>query len=144
MVAPAVFWDSTDPDYRLRSFLIETRNRKVTRRLRDQYQPTAPNNNLKVFCVSNTRYWQYRSRPLEIARPVLALSGILDVRRHCISIVAQSQFRAANNFMRVEIPALLRSIEMWVRSGAGDITIERRLAIRECVNAIEIGIQTVS
>src|ERR1700712_1774649 len=123
---------------------METRNRKVTRSLRTLYQSRVPNNNLKVFCVSNTRYWKYRSRPLEIASPVLALSGIIDVRRHCISIVAQSQFRAASNFMRVEIPALLRSIEIWVRSGAGDITAERRLAIRECVDAIERDFQAVS
>ena len=90
------------------------------------------------------RYWKYRLRPLEIARPVLALSGIIEVRKHCVSIVAQSQFRASNHFMRVEIPALLRSIEMWVRSGAGDITTERRLAIRDVVHTIEAGFQNVS
>jgi hypothetical protein len=124
---------------------METRNRKVTRSLRAQYQSRVPNdNNLKVFCVSNARYWEYRLRPLEIANSVLTLSGIIDVRRHCISIVAQSQFRAANNFMRIEIPALLRSIEIWVRSGAGDINAERRLAIRECVDAIEREFQAVS
>lgn len=116
----------------------------MTESLHSHYRDTVPNSNLKVFCVSNTRYWDYRLRPLEISRPVLALSGILDVRKHCVSIVAQSQFRAASQFMRVEIPALLRSVEIWLRSGAGDITTERRLAIREVVQAIETGFHNVS
>jgi hypothetical protein len=136
--------DSTNTGHRLKSFLIETRNGKVTESLHIQYQDKVPNSNLKVFCVSNTLYWHYRLRSREIAQPALALSGIIEVRKHCVSIVAQSQFRAASKFMRVEIPALLRSIEMWVQSGAGDITTERRLAIGEVVNAIETGFQTVS
>jgi hypothetical protein len=45
--------------------------------------------------------------------------------------------------MRSGIPLLLRSIEMWVRSGAGDITTERRLAVSEVVHAVESGFQTV-
>lgn len=120
-----------------------TRNNKVVRTLHQQYLPMAPNSNLKVFCVSNTLYWLYRNRPLEVAEPPLALSGIIEVRKHCISIVAQSQFQASNNFMRTQIPALLSSIEMWVRSGAGDITTERRLAIIAVVNAIENGFAIV-
>lgn len=103
----------------------------------------APNSNLKVFCVSNTLYWLYRNRPLEVAKPPLALSGIIEVRKHCISIVAQSQFQEGSNFMRIKIPALLNSVEMWVRSGAGDITRKRRFAIIEVVNAIENGFAIV-
>ena len=71
------------------------------------------------------------------ALPFLNLSGILSVRRQCISIVGDSQHRIATGFMHDDIPALLGEIELWVQSGAGTMTAERRLAIRQLLDTLD-------
>ena len=130
--------------FRMKTHLVATRNQIVTTALRRTYQSRISGSDLKIFCVSNTDYWKYRSRPKDVALPFLRLSRILDVRRHCISIVAQSQLRAAKNYIRDDVPALLGSIGLWTQSGAGGVGVEQRQAIHNGVNEIERQFQEVS
>jgi hypothetical protein len=97
-----------------------------------------------VFCVSNTDYWEHRFSRKEQASDYRHLSNIILVRQHCIALVAQSQFRAATEYIRDKVPALLGSIELWVQSGAGDVGVERRQAIRRGVDQIELQLGRVS
>jgi hypothetical protein len=129
---------------RLKSFLITTRNHKVTDALRASYQNEIPGENLPVFCVSNLEYWEHRTRPKERALPFLRLSGILEVRKYCLSIVAGSQLCAAIEYMTDAIPALLGSVELWIQSSSGNLSAERKQAIRDILEEVERALDTVS
>ena len=90
-----------------------------------------------MFCVSNTDYWERHSQSRDEALPFLQLSGILAVRKHCFSIVADSQLRIAAHYVVDEIPAFLADIELWVQSGAGTASTEQKGAVRETLDEIE-------
>lgn len=121
----------------LRSFLIRTRNDSVCQQLRDIYAERIPGDNLAVFCVSNLDYWRHRDLPRDVSWRHLELSGMIDVRKHCISIVAESQLRAARLYMEQRIPALLESLQLWVQSGSGSLSAERKAAIRATLDDVE-------
>ncbi|KEF63679.1 uncharacterized protein A1O9_01657 [Exophiala aquamarina CBS 119918] len=122
---------------KLKSYLITTRNQKVTDALQATYQNRIPGGNLPVFCVSNFEYWEHRTTPKMEALPFLRLSGILEVRKYCLSLVAEGQLCAAIEYMTVAIPALLGSVELWVQSGSGSLSAERKQAIRNTLEEIE-------
>jgi hypothetical protein len=103
-----------------------------------------PGCDLKVFCVSNTYYWKHRYSTADQTPEYLHLTNILGLRAHCISLVAQSQLRAAKEYIIDKVPSLLGSVELWIQSGAGDIGVERRQAIRSIVEEIELQFQRVS
>lgn len=121
----------------LKKFLIDNRNSEVTKALKNLYQDKVPGNELTVFCVDNLMYKDHRNDPKDVALPFLHLSGIIPVRKHCISLVASSQLRNAREYIKNDIPALLGDIELWIQSGAGTIDAERKAEIRETVNALE-------
>ncbi|KAH7161710.1 hypothetical protein EDB81DRAFT_683686 [Dactylonectria macrodidyma] len=123
--------------FELQAYLIKTRNSTIERKLRDQYRDKVPGGDLRVFCVSNKNYWENRTEPRDAALPHLHLSGILEVRKYCISIVANSQRRLAIRYMRDEIPALFAQIELWVQSGAGSADAERKEVVRRTLNELE-------
>ncbi|KAF1809509.1 hypothetical protein P152DRAFT_441705 [Eremomyces bilateralis CBS 781.70] len=123
--------------FQLKSHLMTTRSRNVMRKLTEEYNGKFPNIELTTFCVSNTDYWNFRKKPREKAQPYMDLSGIPGIRKHCISIVAQSQLRAAKGYIEHEIPALLGSIELWVQSGAGGIDAGRKEAIRNLIDDVD-------
>ncbi|KAK0644136.1 hypothetical protein B0T16DRAFT_438330 [Cercophora newfieldiana] len=120
----------------LQRYLILTRNALVIKKLSEMYGKESL---VKVFCASNTLYWNYRSVcPKEKAVPFLELSGIISVRRHCIAIVSDSQLRIATAYLRDRIPDLLSNLQLWVQSGeSGSANAERKQAIRETLNALE-------
>lgn len=120
---------------------MTTRNNDIKAKLHGLYGSKVPR--LKVFCVSNTDYWEHRYKPSELALPYLRLSEILEVRRHCISMVSDSQFRHATSYIRYRIPALLNEIALWVQSGSGSMSAERSQAIRETLNALESRLRRV-
>ncbi|OCL10812.1 hypothetical protein AOQ84DRAFT_374565 [Glonium stellatum] len=131
-----------EDEFKLTSYLINTRNEKVKQSLQLTYQTEMTGSTPKVFCVSNTEYWKNRHKPKGNALPSLYLSGILDVRKECISIVAESQLRAATEYMKNTIPALLGSIELWVQSGSvqsGSVraSTERKQSIRDVLDKIK-------
>jgi hypothetical protein len=93
-----------------------------------------------VFCVSNKDYWDHHDDTLN----VLQLTGILQVRKHCISMVSESQLRAATQYIRDSIPALLGDVALWVESGSGSASAEQKQLVRETLNVLEARIRRVS
>ncbi|KAF6518691.1 hypothetical protein HZS61_017065 [Fusarium oxysporum f. sp. conglutinans] len=122
-------------DFELKEYLITTRNRIIIDSLTNTYAGRVTD--ARVFCVSNTIYWQNRNARKSEAERYLHLSGILQVRKHCISIVANSQRRIATQYMKDQIPALLADIELWVQSGARTASEERREALCQTLDSVE-------
>jgi len=122
---------------RLKSYLIGTRNRSVTEQLNNDYRPQIPGGRLRAFCVSNKDYWENRNYPKDQALPFLHLSGILALRKHCLSIVAESQLIIVARYIRDDIPALIGDVELWVQSGEGTASAEEKSAVRESLDAAE-------
>ncbi|KXX76645.1 Nuclear GTPase SLIP-GC [Madurella mycetomatis] len=121
----------------LKRYTITTRNASVTASLEDRYMDRISGGNLRVFCVSNSMYWDYRDKPKEKALPFLRLSGILDVRKHCMAIVSESQFRIAVEYIHDDIPELLNNIELWDRSSAGSADGPQKQAMRRALDELE-------
>lgn len=113
-------------------------------KLNGQYENRVPCGSLRVFCVSNTDYWEHRDFPKDDALPLLQLSGILAIRKHCISMVATSQLRIATKYIRDSIPAILGDVALWVESGAKSVSAERKEALRETVNTLEARLKGVN
>ncbi|TID05081.1 Nuclear GTPase SLIP-GC [Colletotrichum higginsianum] len=123
--------------FKLKKYLIETRNTDIISKLQTQYGDAVPARTLQVFCVSNTEYWAKRSMPRDDALPSLELSCILDLRKHCLSIVADTQLEAAKQFVVNDIPALVGDVALWVQSGAGSTDAEHKRAVRETLDEVE-------
>jgi hypothetical protein len=123
----------------LQRHIITTRNRKVSSQLQRRYRNdlALAGGNLRTFCVSNVIYWDKRTKRVDVARPFLELSGILDLRRYCIGIVAESHLRATVEYIRDEIPALLGSIELWVQAGSGNASAEVKQQILDAVSDVQ-------
>ncbi|KAI5461911.1 hypothetical protein BGZ63DRAFT_423233 [Mariannaea sp. PMI_226] len=130
-----------DYKFRLHAYLVMTRNSVVTNKLRTQYTRPGFDGELKIFCVSNKDYWLNRETDRGPELPALRLSGILEMRKHCISIVASSQRRITTRYMKDKIPALLAQIELWVRSGAGTADAERKETIRRNLNHLKVHLE---
>lgn len=127
-----------DRKFDLKQYLIQTRNSQVTAELETEYRKEVPGGNLRVFCAGNELYWTHRNTiPKEKAVPLLQLSGILAIRRHCMSVVSDSQLRIATGYLRGDIPSLLSLVQLWVQSGAGSAAAEQRENIRSALNAFE-------
>lgn len=116
----------------------------VDRELQDQYREQVPSHSLAIFCVSNVDYWNHRQDPKEEALPYLSLSGILALRKHCISLVGESQRRIASKYIRDEIAALLSEMSLWVQAGGGSLAAEQKQAIRETLNNLDAQLTRVT
>ncbi|RYO90874.1 hypothetical protein DL766_001625 [Monosporascus sp. MC13-8B] len=123
--------------FELLRHIVELRNDKVSDRLREEYRNYPIARTMKTFCVSNKLYWENRGKPATAALPYLKLSGILELRRYCIGIVAESRLRATREFIRDEIPAFLGSVELWVDAGSSNASAERRQRILDAVSAVQ-------
>ncbi|KAH7029847.1 uncharacterized protein B0I36DRAFT_326419 [Microdochium trichocladiopsis] len=124
--------------FRLRKLVIDTRNSTVTNRLLRVYQAKVPDDTLRVFCVSNSEYWDNRQKRRQVAVPHLMLSGILSIRQHCRARVSESQHRMCTKYMRDSIPALLGEVRLWVSSAeAGSMDAERRRVMRQGLTSLE-------
>lgn len=113
------------------------RNEITRSKLRENYQNQVPSRTLEVFCVSNTEYWDNRNEPKAYSLRHLQLSGILAVREHCMEMVSESQRRMAEHYIKHSIPALVRDVDLWVQSGLGTMTAERKQNVREALNTLE-------
>ncbi len=124
---------------------MRTRNGIVADTLRRKYYQDQPEGStVPVFCASNTMYWEHRENPKEQATPYLLLSGIPELRKHCIAIVAESQLRAARRYMANDIPAHIGAVQLWIQSGAGSITGEQKAAVRQVLDEVDRGLERVS
>jgi hypothetical protein len=124
-------------EFELLRHIIKLRNDKVSDGLQEEYRNHTIATTLKTFCVSNKIYWDNREKPATAALPYLKLSGILELRRYCIGIVADSHLRATREFIKDEIPAFLGSVELWVEAGSGNASAERKQQILDAVSAIQ-------
>jgi hypothetical protein len=113
------------------------RNAINEKKLIDRYKNNVPGNSLKVFCASNTVYWDHRNDSKDKAMPYLLLSGILAIREHCMTMVSESQYTAARNYMKNDIALLLGELELWVQSGQGSLSAERKESIRSSLDTLE-------
>ncbi|KAI1261517.1 hypothetical protein F5Y18DRAFT_440419 [Xylariaceae sp. FL1019] len=121
----------------LNRYLIEKRNETVESKLLELYKSQVPGNLLKVFCVSNSIYWDRRRDPKDKAMRYLKLSGILAIREHCMSMVSESQYSAATKYMQDDIDVLLGELTLWVQSGQGSMSVERKQKICDTLETIE-------
>ncbi|RYO81753.1 hypothetical protein DL764_009715 [Monosporascus ibericus] len=124
-------------EFELLRHIVKLRNDKVSDRLREEYRNHPIATTLKIFCVSNKIYWENREKPATAALPYLKLSGILELRRYCIGIVADSRLRATREFIKDKIPAFLGSVELWVEAGSGNASAERKQQILDAVYAVQ-------
>jgi hypothetical protein len=103
-----------------------------------------PGGNLHVFCASNKIYWDSRHVvPKDRALPLLRLSGILDIRRHCLSLVSESQLRIARHYIQHDISDVVNNVQLWVQSGAGSANAEQKQAVRQTLDALEARLRRV-
>lgn len=132
-------------DFELRECAVRTRNSHVTQDLRTEYQTRAQARGemLYVFCVGNEMYRTKRNLDKSVSGKYLSLSGIIDVRRHFIAAVGESQLRASKNFLEHNVPALLRDIELWVQSGAGSASAEQKEVVRRVLGKVERTLEKV-
>ncbi|CEJ81031.1 hypothetical protein VHEMI01183 [[Torrubiella] hemipterigena] len=124
-------------EFELLEFLITTRSEDVIEKLTAHYEEFIPENNLQVYCISNDFYWDNRDADREESQPYLNLSGIIQLRKRCISIVSNAQHEAATSFMQNDIPALIANVGLWVESGAATMDDERKESIRRVCGVLE-------
>lgn len=129
--------------FELLEYAIRTRNSHVTQDLRTAYQAQARGETLHVFCVGNKMYQEKRKLGKSVSRKYLSLSGVIEVRRHFIAAVGESQLRASKNFLEHNVPALLRDIELWVQSGAGSASAEEKQAVTRVLGKVEKNLEKV-
>ncbi|KAJ3474062.1 hypothetical protein NLG97_g10010 [Lecanicillium saksenae] len=126
-----------DNEYKEKKLLMEARNHNITQRLRSKYSELTVHDRLEVFCVSNMEYQGKRNLPQNESLRYLNLSGIFALRRYCVSLVSESQHRAAKEFIMGQVPELLEKVAIWIQSGADTLNAERRLAVMRAVDALE-------
>ncbi|KAI0467376.1 hypothetical protein F4859DRAFT_494186 [Xylaria cf. heliscus] len=127
----------SEHEFDLQKLLITTRNEAVKNKLVTLYKHEVPGNLLKVFCASNTIYWDHRDAPRDRAIPYLNLSGILAIRENCMTMVSESQYMAATKYMRNDIRVLLGELDLWVQSGQGSLSAEKKKNIRSVLDTVE-------
>ncbi|OJJ42340.1 hypothetical protein ASPZODRAFT_125698 [Penicilliopsis zonata CBS 506.65] len=116
--------------FNLESFLIQTRNQKITSQL-------TAGNEIRVFCVSNTMYRDRRNEEPPMAEKYIGLSGIRELRRYCQLVPADAQFRAVEAFLKGPAPAFVRSVQQWTLTDADSITVERANSLRRVLGEVE-------
>ncbi len=102
-----------------------------------------PEGELNVFCVSNRIYKEKRDLPKSEAQGHLQLSGIPALRRFCISVVSESQYRVASQFITVKVPAVIEAVALWLQSGSDNVDAERKLAIIRTLDDMESRLSSV-
>jgi hypothetical protein len=101
---------------------IGARNAHVTRELKKEYAKLIPTGDLRVFCIGNKDYMKFMLPKKRVDISLINATGVPDLRRFCRSIPAKAQFEAGLQFLEVQIPTLLHSIELWISTGAGGNT----------------------
>lgn len=124
-------------DYELKRYAVETRNAHVMGRLQETYKDHTAADRLHIFCVSNTMYWEKRLHDKSVSQPLLELSGIIALRKHCTAMVAASQLRTSSSFLDHDVPTLLSEIQLWVQSGSECTSSKQKEAVRRILDRVE-------
>ncbi|UDD59534.1 hypothetical protein AFCA_006956 [Aspergillus flavus] len=117
---------------RLDRFLVESRNLRITNQLLRNHGAE-----VRVFCVSNEWYSEYRQSANRHADTYIGLSGIRELRRYCQLVPAEAQFRFTAAFIEHRVPAIVRSVKQWALAGSDDVTAERAGALRQVLRDVE-------
>lgn len=107
---------------RYKYIYVSARNAEIKKKVIAKYASDSGKANLNVFCIGNNDYdieGECRRDP-EARDIAIKGSGIPELRRHCHAIVTRAQFRASNQFLEVEIPDLIQSLDVWVESAEQD------------------------
>lgn len=96
-----------------------------------------------MFCTSSKLYWEGRDKSFDSALRYLQLSGILSLREHCMAMVSESQYRAAEKYMRDDVGTLLGELSLWLQAGLGSLSAERKENTRLALNTLEKELQQV-
>lgn len=126
--------------FELLCHIVKLRNNKVSKGLREAYSAHPIAKELKIFCVSNKMYWDNREKPASAALPYLRFSGIIELRRYCIGIVAHSRLRTTKDFIKNQIPAFLGSVRLWIEAGTGNASAESKQRILDAIAAMQLEI----
>ncbi|KAB8261079.1 hypothetical protein BDV32DRAFT_137730 [Aspergillus pseudonomiae] len=121
-----------DAKLELDRFLVEGRSLRVTNQLLRNHGAE-----VRVFCISNEWYSQYRQDANRHADTYIGLSGIRELRRYCQLVPADAQFRFTAAFIKHRVPAVVRSVRQWVLAGSDDVTVERAVALRQVLRDVE-------
>jgi hypothetical protein len=124
---------------RLSSYIINARNQTVTKQLEATYGVGSTQSGLKIFCVSNSIYWKHRESALSARiSECLQLSGIIDLRRHCLSIVSKAQLSAAMRYINCEVPAVVAHIRLWAESVSSNWTGANEKLVADAINSVKL------
>ncbi|EPS34439.1 hypothetical protein PDE_09403 [Penicillium oxalicum 114-2] len=110
--------------YEKRSYLIKKRNNTTI----IDMGMMPERRNMKVFCVSNKLFAEYRNGDDEWSEAYVELSGIPELRSYCRSILADAQKSQAAQYLRIDVPAAISSADLWV-SGAFDQESKRKASL---------------
>lgn len=124
-------------------YAVRARNANVTRGLGVEYQAQTRSKTLHIFCVSNTLYQNNRHLDKSVSGKYLRLSGIIDLRRHLIAAVGESQLWESQKFLDHQVPGLLRNIGLWVQAGAGSSSAEEKQVVRHLLSKVEEKLKNV-
>lgn len=128
---------------RLQRYLITIRNKAVSRGLQQKYVKDPAAGSLQIFCVSNKMYEEKRHGLAAEAKPYLQLSGIIELRRHCMGISAESHLRQTKEYINHRIPAFVASLELWAQTKLGNTSEERNQQVLQVVSAAQKYIKKV-
>ncbi|KAF2801711.1 uncharacterized protein BDZ99DRAFT_528183 [Mytilinidion resinicola] len=121
--------------FRLQEFLVQGRNDRVRASLHETYSDRVFERDLRIFCVSNVEYSEYRNEDVTLGGPHVNLSGIPELRQYCQLIPAAAQFGAVAAFLEHQVPSLLGSIRQWLLQGTDGLTAERADALRAALDS---------
>ncbi|KAJ5547669.1 hypothetical protein N7513_004903 [Penicillium frequentans] len=123
----------TKMNFDMRKLLTTHRNLQVTEGL------VARHPDVKVFCVSNTLYSQYRFSRHSEEEAYVDLAGIRELRRYCQLVPSAALMRATSEFLNHQVPALLLSLRQWALSGTDSVTGGNAALLRQALeNAQDI------
>lgn len=108
----------------MKKYLIDERNARVSQQLRSNH------GDIKVFCVSNTLYSDYRFSRKSDKEAYIDLTGIRELRRYCQLVPAAASMRSTSAFLENQVPALILSLRQWTLSGADGVTERNAAAVR--------------
>ena len=143
-VLPSNLFLCADGLPRLKSHNMRTRNKDVETKLRVKYEDRLQDGDLYVFCVSNLDYEDRRDDPEDDFLPYLERSQIRKVRMHCISLIAETQFHAAEKYIEDRIESFLSSMGIWVDAGSQNSNEAQWTLVLNAFSSAEFALRTVS
>lgn len=108
-----------------------------------QYDKYGLGHKIQVFCVSNVLYRDWRRKPKIQSEPWLRLSGIIGLRRYCMGLTDDAQLRSLQNYLSIDIPALLGNVSSWVQAGAKTSTAEQKENVRAALDELQEDLEEV-